>query len=276
MQRRIQLLAAAAAFALSTIATAAVAQAPATRKPDLSGFWGGPNVGGSQGAGFDLIFPSRRCAPTQFECDARTNQSIDGEFTDRYDSPSRPLYKPEFWDRVQYLDMNTNKEDPLFKCQSYGIPRVGPPSRIIQMDKEVLIFYRAGAGAGTQPADYRTIWMDQPHDPVRAIDVTFYGDSVGKWEGDTLVIDTVGFNDETWLDKGGFFTSDQKRVIERLRREGDTLIYDVTVEDPGVLVEPWVMDTKRVPLNKDPKAFIPESPPCHDYDLENMVNQIRH
>ena len=114
------------------------------------------------------------------------------------------------------------------------------------------------------------------HDPVRAIDVTFYGDSVGKWEGDTLVIDSVGFNDLTWLARGGYFHSDQMHIVEKLSREGDTLVYQVTVDDPGVLVHPWVMDPIRVKLNTSPKAYLPEYEPCKDYDHENMSSQIRH
>lgn len=100
-------------------------------KPDLSGMWAGGGGGGrpldvdEQGNITD-IFPSRRCGPTQVECDDYTNQSYDGEFTGRME-PNRPVYKPEHWDRVQFLDMNTNTEDPLFICQPLGVPRVGPP-----------------------------------------------------------------------------------------------------------------------------------------------------
>src|SRR5262245_4378035 len=87
-------------------------------KPDLSGMWGGGGGGGGnrefevddQGNVTD-IFPSRRCSPSQVKCSEYTNQSYDGEFTARMNT-NRPVYKPEFRDKVQYLDMNTNKEDP--------------------------------------------------------------------------------------------------------------------------------------------------------------------
>ena len=65
-------------------------------------------------------------------------------------------------------------------------------------------------------------------------------------------------------------------VIERLRREGDTLNYEVTVEDPVVLVEPWVLTPRRLRLNTNPEAYLPEGLPCKDYDHDNMVTQIRH
>jgi hypothetical protein len=249
-------------------------------KPDLSGMWSGGGGGGrpvdvDEKGNVEEIFPSRRCGPTQVNCDGYTNQSVDGEFTGR-NNPNRPIYKPEYWDKVQQLDMNTNTEDPLFICQPLGVPRVGPPARIIQTANDVIFLYM-GTGASSQPADYRVIPTDgRKHDPVRSQDVFFYGHSVGRWEGDTLVIDSIAFNDLTWLDRGGYFHSDKMRVVERLRREGNTLHYDVTVEDPEVLAQPWVMNTRRVQLNTNPNAFLPEGQPCRDYDRDNMVTQIRH
>jgi hypothetical protein len=249
-------------------------------KPDLSGMWAGGGGGGrpvdvDEKGNVEEIFPSRRCGPTQVNCDGYTNQSVDGEFTGR-NNPNRPIYKPEHWDKVQQLDMNTNTEDPLFICQPLGVPRVGPPARIVQTANDVIFLYM-GTGASSQPADYRVIPTDgRKHDPVRSQDVFFYGHSVGRWEGDTLVIDSIAFNDLTWLDRGGYFHSDKMRVVERLRREGNTLYYDVTVEDPEVLAQPWVMNTRRVQLNTNPNAFLPEGQPCRDYDRDNMVTQIRH
>jgi hypothetical protein len=251
-------------------------------KPDLSGMWGGGGGGGGnreyevdgQGNVTD-IFPSRRCAPSQVKCSEYTNQSYDGEFTARM-SANRPLYKPEFWDKVQFLDMNTNREDPIFACQPLGVPRVGPPARILQTANDVVFLYASG-GASTQPAEYRTIPTDgRKFDPVRSQDVYFYGLSVGRWEGDTLVIESIAFNDLTWLDKGGLFHSDQMKVTERFTREGNFLNYAVTVEDPVVLLEPWKMAPRRLRLNTSPDAFLPEGLPCKDYDHDNMVTQIRH
>jgi len=264
---------------------AAPSSAPTPRmpdgKPDLSGMWGGPGGGGrpvevDEQGNLSELFPSRRCGPTQVKCSGYTNQSVDGEFTARMNT-NRPLYKPEYWDRVQLLDMNTNKEDPIFICQPLGLPRVGPPTRILQTDRDIVFLYQGG-GAGTQPADYRVIPTDgRPHDPVKAQDVYFYGHSVGHWEADTLVIESIAFNDLTWLDKGGYFHSDKMRTIERLRREGDILHYQITVIDPEVLLEPWAVTPRQLRLNTNPNAaLLPEGQPCKDYDRENMVTQIRH
>jgi hypothetical protein len=248
-------------------------------KPDLSGMWGGRGGGGDAGGADsgDIVsnVASRRCAPNQVGCNDQTNQTVDGEFTGRLEA-NRPLYKPEFWDKVQDLDRNTNTKDPIFQCQPYGVPRMGAPTKIVQTANEVILFYAAG-GAGTQPEDFRIIPTDgRKHDPVRALDVTYYGDSVGQWDGDTLVVDSVGFNDITWLDKGGYFHSDLMHVIEKFHRDGNSLTYQVTIDDPQVLLKPWVMTAKTMKLNTDPHAYIHEGDPCHDYDQSNMSSRIRH
>src|SRR5205814_111735 len=136
-------------------------------------------------------------------------------------------------------------KDPIMKCQSQGVPRIGPPTKIMATVNEVVLFY---------PAEFRIIPTDGgPHDKQRAEDISFDGDSVGKWDGDTLVIDSVGFNDISWLGRGGYFHSDLMHVIEKLHRDGNTMTYDVTVEDPEVLLKPWVMDQKVIKLNPNPK-----------------------
>jgi hypothetical protein len=268
-------------FALASVATAqgtgttgpvATPRMP-DGKPDLSGNWLSVGIGGAR---------SRRCAPGQGPCDInyQTNQSWDQEFI-REDivagevwfsgrwAPNRPVYKPEHWDRIQFLDENTNTQDPILRCQPQGITREDPPSKILQTASEIVLFY------GSQY--FRIIPIDgRKHDPELARDITYLGHSVGRWEGDTLVIDSVGFNDVTWLARGGLFHSDNMRMTEKFRREGNILVYDVTVEDPDVLLEPWVLDTRRIKL--DPRIdFIPETPPCRDYDSPNLgESKIRH
>src|SRR5215813_173546 len=119
------------------------AQSQKGSHPDLSGMWNGNPAGGGAGpareenGNITTNVASRRCAPNQKGCGEHTNQTVDGEFTGRMD-PNRPLYKPEFWDKVQDLDRNTNTMDPLFKCQPYGVPRMGPPTKIVQMANEII------------------------------------------------------------------------------------------------------------------------------------------
>lgn len=251
-------------------------------KPNLSGLWAETTDNGREQAVDDGVgnitreFPSRRCGPYQVNCDIRTNQSADGQLSGRY-NPNRPLYKPEHWDRIQELDANTNFVDPIMKCQPHGVPRVGAPDKILQTPTEIVLFYFART-ASTQPHDFRVIPIDgRKHDPERAkLEWTYYGYSVGYWEGDTLVVDSVAFNDQTWLARGGYFHSDQMRVLERFRRDENVLHYQATIEDPEVLLEPWVMDREQVKLNTDPNAYILEGQPCKDVDTENISLKIRH
>ena len=101
---------------------------------------------------------------------------------------------------------------------------------------------------------------------------------MGRWEGDTLVVDSIGFIDTTWLARGGFFHSDRMHVVEKFTRQGDTVLYDVTVEDPDVLVEPWVNPTRVLRRNTNPNAgFLRERGNCETtQETEAAASQIRH
>ena len=115
------------------------------------------------------------------------------------------------------------------------------------------------------------------HHPEAEFDYTYMGSTVGHWEGDTLVLDAIGFTDQTWLGRGGFFHTNQMRVVERFTRRGDTILYDVTVEDPEVLVEPYVLPTRTLRLNPDPGAgLLPERGSCAVSADAAIVTQIRH
>jgi hypothetical protein len=85
----------------------------------------------------------------------------------------------------------------------------------------------------------RQIWTDgRPH--VKDLPGTWMGDSIGKWEGDTLVADTTGFNDKTWVDRAGHPHSEDLHVVERIRRaDPKTLQVDITIEDPKAYTKPW-------------------------------------
>ena len=166
-------------------------------------------------------------------------------------SPSRfgvmghPVYKPEFWDKIQELDQWTNKYDPVMTCQPLGLPRHGTPRRIIQKDKDVIFFYGANADYGGGAAEFRDIPTDGRQRNARTESLAnYYGNSIGTWEGDTLVIDSINFVDTTWLGRGGLFHSSSMHIIEKLTRVGNEIRYDMTIEDPEMFVEPWVMPTR--------------------------------
>jgi hypothetical protein len=106
------------------------------------------------------------------------------------------------------------------------------PIQIIQTTGETVIVHEVAH-------NIRHIYMDQPHPPALA--PTFMGDSVGHWDGDTLVIDTLGFNDRTWIDEIGVIHGKQMHVIERIRKieGGHALENLVRIEDPEFFTEPW-------------------------------------
>lgn len=243
--------------------------------PDLTGNWSYTDWIGNYMTG-----GGRRCAPTQSsDCNRQLNQTYDFELysPSRFGILGRPVYQPENWDKIQQLDMWTNKNDPVMTCQPLGVPREGPPRRIIQSDKDVVFFYEGG-DAGGGYGEYRIIPTDnRPHDSKKALEATYLGYAVGRWEGDTLVVDSISFVDSTWLGRGGFFHSVDMHVVERFKREGDVILYDVTVEDPDVLAEPWVMATRTLRRNSNPNAgFLPERGNCEVFETNDISSQIRH
>ncbi len=242
--------------------------------PDLRGAWSYSDWIGNYMSG-----GGRRCSPMQDKyCSRDLNQTYDFELysPSRFGIHGRPIYKPEYWDKVQELDMWTNKYDPVMTCQPLGVPREGPPRRIYQSDKDVTLLY-FGGDAGGGYGEYRVIPTDgRKHDPNNIVQ-TYLGYTVGRWEGDTLVLDSINFVDSTWFGRGGFFHSDDLHVVERFRREGDVIYYDTTVEDPQVLVKPWVMPTRILRLNMRKDAGLqPERGNCATYETEDVVTQIRH
>jgi hypothetical protein len=254
------------------------AQAPTPRlangKPDLTGSWQGAG-GGQQGSGGDMF---RRCTPFQSKnCMEWTNQSEDWPFMSATRLDQRqPLYKPEHWDKIIELDQWTNKYDPVMTCLPLGIPRQGAPARIFQTENDITMFYRGGIDGGGGYPEFRMIPLDgKPHDPRRALQYTYMGYTVGRWEGDTLVLDSIGFSDETWLGRGGFFHSDKMRVVEKFTRTGNQMLYEVTIEDPEVLVKPWVMPARTLRLSNAP-TIIAERGSCSQSELGEVSSQFRH
>jgi hypothetical protein len=191
---------------------------------------------------------------------------------------SRPIYKPEYWEMVKELDANANEEDPSNNCMPAGVPRVGIPSYIGQTPTYVMFIYPGLGGLIATQTSYRMIPLDgRKHTPLQDLDGTYNGESIAHWEGDTLVVDSWGFNSSTWFDQvGGYFHSENMHVIERFHRDGNTLTWTATVEDPDVLLEPWTMTPRVQLLNPDPKAMLPESLPCSERDLAHTVTKEHH
>ena len=136
-----------------------------------------------------------------------------------------------------------------------------------------------GGDAGGGYGEYRIIPTDgRKHAENANFDATYMGVTVGRWEGDTLVLDSVGFIDTTWIGRGGFFHSGEMRVVEKFTRQGDAILYDVTIEDPEVLLEPWVFPTRTLRRNTNPNAgLLRERGNCEtSFETEAAASQIRH
>lgn len=142
-------------------------------------------------------------------------------------------YQPEAAARRRENRENWLSRDPEIKCYLPGVPRatyMPHPFQIFQSENSVFIVY-AYAGAA------REVYLEDPGPPP--VD-SWMGQSVGHWEGETLVVEVTGLNDQTWLDRAGNFHSDKLRVVERYTRIApDHLGYEAILEDPEVFTRPW-------------------------------------
>jgi hypothetical protein len=135
------------------------------------------------------------------------------------------------------------KDDPTSLCWYPGVPRImqSPyPMQIVQTPEYVTMLF-----------EYMRLWRAIPTDGRKHpenLPPSFMGDSVGKWDGDTFVIDTIGLNDRTWLDTAGHQHTDQIHVIERMRRTPDTIQLEYTVDDPKMYAQPWKQQRVIRPL----------------------------
>jgi len=167
-------------------------------------------------------------------------------------------------DRIVPLGNN-----PMMICDPIGFPQIMfhvlYPVEVVQIPGRVFEFFDFFY-------THRVIWTDGrglPTDP----DPSWYGYSVGKWDGDTFIVDTAGFNDKTWLDADGHPHSEDMRIDERYRRvDHDTVEVDMTLTDPKAYTKPWVSETKIWKF--DPKAEIGEDI-CAPSDEERYKEQMR-
>lgn len=135
--------------------------------------------------------------------------------------------------------------DPEIKCYLPGVPRATYqpfPFQILQGTSKILLAYTFSQAS-------RTIYMDKPPAPLEG---SWMGNSVGHWEGETLVVDVTNFNDQTWFDRAGNFHSDALHVVERYTAlNPNTLEYEATIDDPKTFTRPWKL---RMPLYRHLEA----------------------
>ena len=144
-------------------------------------------------------------------------------------------YKPEALAKKKENQENWLNSDPEIKCYLPGVPRatyMPYPFQILQSTKAIFLAYEY-AGA------VRNIYLKDPGPPP--VD-SWMGQSVGHWEGETLVVDVTGFNDQTWFDRAGNHHSDALHVVERYTRTSpDVIQYEATIDDPKTFMRPWKM-----------------------------------
>jgi hypothetical protein len=221
---------------LSLIAASAFAQrgSPVPRgpdgKPDLTGVWqGGSTLRGS----WD---------------DANSGFGVGGSGKNPDAPPvvgsnERPVGREgapyQEWAAKKVLESFNKRaiDDPTSRCLPPGVPRsvmLGLfPQKIVQTPKEIVVLYE-------YMHTFRMIPLNAKH-PDDLIP-SYMGDSVGRWEGDTLVVDVIGFNDKTWLAGTGTFHSEALHITERYTRvDRDQINYEVTMDDPKVFTKPWTL-----------------------------------
>jgi hypothetical protein len=213
-------------------------------KPDLSGIWQVMNS-----AAFDIQ-------------DHAAQKGVPGgpgvvEGNDIPYQPAALAKKKENYEKRATLDPDT-------KCYLPGVPRITYmpfPFQIIQKPTDLTILYE-------YVHTVRYIFANGSPHPAGPID-WWLGDSRGRWEGDTLVVDVVHFNDQTWFDRAGNFHSDALHVVERYTlTDPDHITYAVTIEDPKVFTRPWNMS--MILYRHKERNFQLYEYECYGFDYENI------
>jgi hypothetical protein len=211
-------------FVLAAAVSVANAQTPANSlprtpdgKPDLSGIWQVMNT-----AAWDI-----QDHTAQKGIPAGVGVVVGSEIP----------YRPEALAKKRENYANRATADPESKCYLPGVPRImymPYPFQIFQKPDQITMLFEYVHAT-------RAIYTNGTQHPPGHID-WWMGDSRGRWEGDTLVVDVVHFNDQTWFDRAGNFHSEQLHLVERFTPlDRDHITYDVTVEDPKVFTAPWRM-----------------------------------
>lgn len=263
-------------------APAAPAAAPplprtADGRPNLTGMWVRAPAGGANIAAFGLsqATPGLGVANAD-EGDAvffvRDRNWDYGELDQEYVvkmGDEYPVYRPEHWETVQMNDEIGYEHplDPGFGCHNPGIVKVGSPTEIVQLPHKVILLYPGS-----------TVWVRQVPigAPLRTEDeyegVYTMGVPAGRWEGDTLVVETVDFiPGGAWYSPRGFFQSATSKITERFTPTADGgITYQVTVDDPA-FAKPWVRPAVSMRRNPNPAAVFPTPLPCVEQDGGEMT-----
>ncbi len=176
-------------------------------------------------------------------------------------------FKPEAEALYKSRLADLGKDDPEARCLPPGVPRLTTtpyPFRFLQVPGLIVIIYEGGSQT------FRQIFTDgRPHS--KFAEELWNGDSVGWWEGDTLVIETLGFNDKTWIDAAGVPHSTELKVVERIRRlDADNMEIVSTVNDPKMYTRPWSFTTYPKRLQGELMEYICDE---NNIDVQHLVGK---
>jgi hypothetical protein len=197
-------------------------------KPDLTGVWQG---GSTQRGSWEEANTGTGVGGSGRNPDAPVTLSSNDRPAGREPAPYQP------WAAQKVLEAFNRRgiDDPTGECLPAGIPRTVVlglfPQQIVQTPTQVVMLY-----------EYMNVFRVIPLTTKHREDMipSYLGSSIGRWEGDTLVVDTIGFNDKTWLAGTGTFHTDALHTVERFTRiNKDQINYAITMEDPNVFTKPW-------------------------------------
>jgi hypothetical protein len=199
-------------------------------KPDLTGVWQG---GSTQRGNWEETNTGTGVGGSGRNPSAPALPSSNDRPAGREGAPYQP------WAAQKVLEAFNRRgiDDPTARCLPAGIPRTIMlglfPQQIVQTPTQIVMLY-----------EYMNVFRVIPLNAKHPDDLlpSYMGNSVGHFEGDTLVVDVIGFNDKTWLAGTGTFHTDALHITERFTRmDKDQINYDVTLEDPNVFTKPWTL-----------------------------------
>jgi hypothetical protein len=248
----------------------------ASGHPDMTGFYAGFISGISQAAPDEKVLTKTSDGSIFYDyagAEGGGGHPDDGATLKQH--PNQPSYKPEYMAKVNAIAAKdyggSSPDDPQMSCKPLGVPRAGVGIvQIVQNDQYIALLYESAPG----PA-YRIIYTDGRKHPTD-LDTSYFGHSIGHWEGDSLVVDTVGLNDETWLGGGvggqdiySSIHSDKEHVTERFTRKGNDLTYEATVDDPVMFTKPWVITPRHTSIAPTEDYIQPEM--CNTNDKAHII-----
>ena len=219
-----------ASMSAQTAAKATPVPRAADGKPDLTGVWQG---GSTQRGSWEEVNVGVGVGGSGRDPSAPGLVSSNDRPAGREGAPYQP------WAAQKVLEAFNRRgiDDPTALCLPAGLPRIVMlglfPQQFIQTPQQIVILY-----------EYMNVFRVIPLNAKHPDDLlpSYMGNSVAHWEGDTLVVDVIGFNDKTWLAGAGTFHSDALHITERYTRvDKDQINYEVTMEDPSVLTKPWTL-----------------------------------